>query len=474
MVEPIAVDGEALATVEEFNIKHSALFARDYLGLKPASQAILEQGPDYYPAPDSIDEKIKTLYLSVNEKKGEITPKSHLGHSDKFQARGVVREFDAQKVLDAITVGMIPNARLELQILSLFQQLKIKAENWSQKRLSLHKNKITSDMKTAQLLKLLRESDSRFKDIKGTAGQLRAVHSVFVEEGNTRGSMSGLTSQDVDFIVRDDQTVNTVIVLPISKSMKDDVYAGFLLNHLPVPQRHEGNGLTIDAPSFNLPPEVKTQQEIKRFIADKFHVLPHMVTKMGESYYSHVGMTPQRIHPYAVAAPPAWYKDPNTHCMPMWQLGMMYKSIKKSPHFLTLIGRSIKYFSQDIRIEHKLQAKAIVKERFEGAQPDWGIPLTYENVDIAMPKKAPAPDIAAEALPKAAPAKKTEQKPKAFHSLENETLDAKQDAKAETKEELNLHKENAPDLHASFEAEFEEFIKVLEKETETSPKPEKW
>jgi len=38
----------------------------------------------------------------------------------------------------------------------------------------------------------------------------------------------------------------------------------------------------------------------------------------------------------------------------------------------------------------------------------------------------------------------------------------------------DVKKESAPDLNASFEQEFEEFMQVLEQEIENAPRPEKW
>ena len=481
MVEAIAVDGEAMATMEAFDAKHSALFARDYLGLKPKNNAVMEHGPDYYPAPDYIDEIIKTFYLNVNEKKGEITPKSNLGHSDKFQAKGVVREIDAQQVLNAITVGMIPNARLELQILSLFDHLNLKAETWSDKRLNLEKSKINDKLKVKDLLSMMADQDDRFKDIKGNAGQLRAVHSVFVEEGASRGAMSGLTSQDVDFVVRNDQTVNTVVVLPMTKDLKGEVHAGVDLKYLPIPQRHEGNGLTISAPSFDLPPEVTNQKQIKRYIADKFKISPNMVLKMGESYYSHVGMTPQRIHPYAIAAPAKAMKYATTKFIPFYQMALLQKFLSKEPHFMTAIARAYRYFNDDIRFDAKLQAKQIVKQRFEGVKPDWGIPLSYESVDVAKrkgikpfgPDQADLAAVEAEQTVKKAPPKLSG---KATVKAKEHDAKIDIDAVIDIAPQNDLKTEGAPDLGESFDAEFEAFLDLLEENNlnEDAPRPEKW
>lgn len=485
MVEAISVDGEALSTMEEFDVKHSVKFARDYLGLKPKASAILEHGPDYYPAPDYIDEKIKTFYLDVEEKKGEITPKNLHGHHEKFQAKGAIREMDAQQILNAITVGMIPNARLELQILSLFQHLSLKAETWSDKKIKLEAGKITEKMNLKKLLQTLYAKDDRFKPIKGTAGQLRPVHSVFVEEGASRGTMSGLSSQDVDFVVHDDQTINTVVVLPMTKDQKGEMHAGVNLKYLPIPQRHEGNGLSIAAPSFNLPPEVRTQKDIKRFIAEKMSVTVDMVIKMGESYYSHVGVTPQRIHPYAVAAPAHCFKDPGTKFIPFYQMALLQKFISKEPHFMTAIARAYRYFHDEMRFDAKLRTKAIVKQRFEMAQPDWGIPISYEPVSVAMRKRDVADVLDTQDLDRVIQDKS--HKVHASEELAAEEAKHREDLAKEEEKKKSANtpadkkdpkgkeaKAKAPDVHDDFVKEFEEFMDVLEAEIQNAPRPEKW
>jgi len=69
-----------------------------------------------------------------------------------------------------------------------------------------------------------------------------------------------------------------------------------------VPQRYEGNGLTIRAPSFSLPKDVTTVEQAKQFVADKFDTTPDNVRTLGESYFCHIGITPHRIFPFAVSS----------------------------------------------------------------------------------------------------------------------------------------------------------------------------
>jgi SAM-dependent methyltransferase len=487
MVEPISVDGEAISKMEAFDIKHTALFARDYLGLKPAPDAILEHGPDYYPAPDYIDEKIHTYYLNARKAKGAITPKDHAGMSEKFQAKGFIREIDAQQVLDAITVGMIPNARLELQILALFQHFKMKAETWTDKKLNLQINKLATPSDMSALLKSMSEPDERFKAVKGTAGQLRSIHSTFVEEGQSSGALSGLSAESVDFIVHDGETINTAVILPLTKDLKGDIHAGFNVKYMPVPQRHEGNGLTATAPTLNIPPEVVNNKQLKKFIADEYGIAVTSVFKMGESYFSHLGVTPRRIHPFAIAAPPEMMKDPDSHFIPFYQMMLLQRMLAKEPHFMTVLARSYRYFHEELQLEAKHDVKAILKKRFESLQPDWSLPIHYENMDLErehLDEQIEQHDHAREEEMERK--HKHDEEKRLRHQLEEEehkkaaqraaqsgVKQAKIDAeKAELLEKYKPKEDSQ--LTSSFESELEEFMDQFKDDLQHKPVPEKW
>lgn len=481
MIEPITVDGEALSSMEEFDVKHTVLFCRDYLGLKPEDGSVLEKGPDYYPAPDYIDERIFTFYLKVKHARGAIAPKSIIG-VEKFQAKGMVREMDAQQVLNAITVGMIPNARLEMQILSLFHHLNLKAETWTDKQLNLSVSKINKKADAKTILDIMGGDDRRFKEIKGTTGQLRPVHSTFVEEGQSRGSMSGLSAENVDFIVHDGKTINTAVVLPLTKDEKATVHAGVVMNFLPVPQRHEGNGFMVSAPSFNVPPEVTNLKLMKKFLADQFGVTPNKIIKLGESYFTHVGLTPHRIHPYAVAAPAEAMKGPDTKFLPFYQLMLLQRFISKEPHFMIAIARAYRYFHDEIRLDAKRQVKQILKQRFEGNQPDWSIPLSYESLDVLKKKSQEKLAVAAAQQKqihleeKRIEAQKAQQK--AFHQQkieERAELQKQVEESRPAKAAPDYGAEDiSPEQEKEFEAELEAFIETVENDIDIVPRPEKW
>jgi hypothetical protein len=304
MIEAIAVDSHMVDDIKPDNVRDTARFARDYLGLKPAIGCGLEIGQTYYPAPDYIDERIQTRYLRIEDRDHSVQePRFISSDIEGFSTHGRLREMDAQTVLNAIAVGYIPNARLELQIMMLAEALNLQLESWADCPLVLPEEEppeSPADLKA--MAAAMAAKDSRYRPSRGSAGQIRTVQSIFVDEGRIEGGLRGLKSRDMEFVIPDDGTMNVAAVLPLNRhAISKELMVGLIADFLPVPQRYSGNGMTVRAPSFALPRDIKNIGEAKAFIADKFKVKPELVSRLGESYFCHIGVTPQRIFPFAVA-----------------------------------------------------------------------------------------------------------------------------------------------------------------------------
>lgn len=300
MIEAISVPADVVTGVEKGEQKEAVKFSMNYLGLKPAIAATLETGPGYYPAPDYIDEMVQTRYLRVMEHSGPVDPKTVMDDIQGFTSFGRIREVSAQSILDAIAVGLIPHARLELQILTLFDKLGIEAETWDECPLVLEESEPDTIFNAQNFARLKSDGDNRYKDVRGTVGQLRTVQSIFVDEGWVEGGVSGLASRDMEFVLPEDHTLNRAALLPLT-TKAGEIMVGFEVEYLPIPQRHEGNGLIIKAPCINLPRDITNLYQAKKYIADLCKIPPENVWRMGESYFCHSGMTPQRIFPFAIA-----------------------------------------------------------------------------------------------------------------------------------------------------------------------------
>lgn len=362
LTEAIAVDSHVLHSLNRDDLKETVLFARDWLGLKPSMDAKLEQGLCGYPAPDTIDEFIKSWYLRVEPREGKIDPKMLAEELRGFTTTGEVREVSAQSLLNAITVGLIPNARLELQIELLYERLGMDYQTWADCPLLLPEvePENVTDLKT--FMAQAAQPDSRFKAARGSAGTLRTINSVFVDEGRAESGMNSLASRSVEFVISEGNTPNVAVVIPLTKNaVSGEVMGSFITEYLPVPQRYQGNGMTMRAPSFPLPKEVTTLDTARRYIAEKFGVPVECVARMGESYFTHVGVTPQKVFPFAIAMPGKAMGQSGlgtvTSMVPLeyyrtMAMGMMFERVDMS--LLMSINRAYKRFCKDSDLGYNL------------------------------------------------------------------------------------------------------------------------
>lgn len=299
MTEAISVNTEIIGNITEGDVKGTLHFMRDIIGLKPLANKTLEVGPAFYPAPDFIDERIETRFIEVEKPKGPIEPRALPKDLAGFKAKGRIIELSAQSILNAISVGAIPNAQLELQIMALYEKIEQKPEAWIDSPLSLPEIDVPK-ANVRDLLRDLSRSDDRYKKARAPAGQWRMLQSVFVEEGHQNGTLTGLASRTIDFAISDENSENIAVVLPLVRNLSGEVMAGFVTEYLPVPQRHKGSGMTINAPSVPLPHHITNMDAARLYIADHFKVKPESVHKLGESFFCHIGVTPQRIYPFAI------------------------------------------------------------------------------------------------------------------------------------------------------------------------------
>lgn len=311
MTEAIAIPLPIYESIKPNDTKSTFNFARDFLGLKIIPGKNIEDGPGFYPAPDHIDERIQTKYLEAQTPDGPVKPRHILSDITGFSTQGKIVEVDAQRILNAIAIGLIPSSRLEIQILALYEKLEIPYESWAESPLNIQIEEPEQKSRLRDIVDKLAQHDTRFKDIRGTAGQLRTANSVFVDEGQVKGGIAGLASREMEFILHDDKSQNVAVILPLTRRNDGEVMAGIIEDYLPVPQRYKGNGYVVTCPSLPLPKEVTNFELARKYIADKFEVPVDCVSRMGESYYSHIGLTPQRIYPFAVstAGVKGWMKS---------------------------------------------------------------------------------------------------------------------------------------------------------------------
>ncbi len=305
LTEAIAVDTAVIQDIESRGAVAVQDFMKNPLGLKPSVGQSFVEGPAYFPNPRFIAERVETRFISVEPSKGRYIPAFVRDDIKGFASFGAIKPFDAQSVLNAISVGALPAGNLEMQLLMLFSMLEINATDWAETPLVLKEEEPIKDpVKISDILKKTETKDKRYREMRGNQGKIKIEKSIFVDEGmDPEGANKGLAARDVDFVVNEESGLNVAVILPLSKQHSGEVMAGVIIDYLPIPQRYNGDGQMISLPMLHLPKEIQNMDMAKKYIAEKFEIKLDQVSKMGEPYFSHVGMTPQRIFPFAINCP---------------------------------------------------------------------------------------------------------------------------------------------------------------------------
>ena len=375
LVEPITMNTVDMTDDIESNKDKIIAFADLYASLKVTKKDSLYVGAAWYPAPDRIDEAIEPVFMEVYDPERTTWPikgASNIG----FVEAGTIIELDAGDIIRASQVGLLPEPRLELHAFELMQRYGIAAPGWIGEKIPIPgASKLKDVGDPEEMLAELEETE--FETEKGKAKHLKAVRSTFVEEGKVGSAMRGLASKDVEFIVTDDGIENIAVVLPMTKGWDNSVMIAVEAQMLPVPQRVGGVGSMLTAPSFVLPKDVKTIEAAKIYIAGKFGVDPERVGQLGESYFTHIGVSPQRVYPFMIATD-GELRVTHRKYVHMKRLAWLWSFQRFSGDLLKLVARA----HMRLGAEHNL-----APERSPVSLKNKGFSLSTEKVEVEVPKE---------------------------------------------------------------------------------------
>jgi SAM-dependent methyltransferase len=273
-----------------------------------AAEAVgnVETGLTYYPSPGGIDEVVTSLFVEARAP----LPRHALSTAlSGFSTAGELREFDAQDLLRASHVGVLPEARLEMNLYTLMGRLGIRPDPYIGEEIALE-GPAAEGLQCAELDDLLAQPPATpWVQADLQSGYLRVVRSVFADQTEEEGRTTTLAEQELEFVLPRELSCNTVVGLPVVNAK--DVLVGLEMRQLPVPQLHEGNARILTAPAWRLGRQVTSLDQVKSVLADHFGVRVSAVTPLGAAYFPSAGITPERAYPFVVplskAAPGASY-----------------------------------------------------------------------------------------------------------------------------------------------------------------------
>jgi len=285
VVEPVAVADSGVQLAQKLAEK---------TGLTAAQMPALEEGLRYYPSPGMMDEIVGSVFAPVRPQGAD-----HIYAIDPavsgFSTSGDVRLYPAQDLLRASQVGLLPEARLELNIYALLRRLGQAPDKWLGAELPRMGR---TGIYHASLDALLEKQDAKtFVPTDDSAGYLDCHRSVFSD----RNAKTELARRELEFVLPAKASANVVSVAVLATDEEGEVSIGTERRRLPAPQLREGDAEILVLPAFRLPPAIASAEKAAEFVAAKFLQPRRFVSKLGEGYFSSLGMTPERIYPYAVA-----------------------------------------------------------------------------------------------------------------------------------------------------------------------------
>lgn len=374
LIEPITMNTVNMTDDIEENKDKIIAFVDLYASLKVTKKESLYVGATWYPAPDRIDEAIEPVFMEVYDPERTTWPIKNASNIGFVEA-GTIIELDAADIIRASQVGLLPEPRLELHVFELMQRFGIDPPGWIGEKIPIPgASKLKEVADPEEMLAALEAAD--FEEEKGKAKHLKAVRSTFVEEGRVGSAIRGLASKDVEFIVTDDGIENIAVVLPMTKGWDNSVMIGVEAQMLPVPQRIGGEGSMLTAPSFVLPKNIRTLDDAKQYIAGKFGVDPDRVGQLGESYFTHTGVSPQRVYPFMIATE-GEVRFTHRKYVHMRRIGALLNFQRFSGDLLKLIARA----HMRLGSEH-----GMAPERSPVGLKNKGFSLSTEKVEIETPK----------------------------------------------------------------------------------------
>ena len=132
-----------------------------------------------------------------------------------------------------------------------------------------------------------------------------------------------------------------------------------------------------------MPRSIRTIEDAKIFVGEQFGVGPDRVWKLGESYFTHTSMSPQRVYPFVVAA------EGKADGGPDWE----YHAMKK----LWILLYTFQCFSADLvkgmaRMQMQLGSEhAMSPERSPVALRQKDFELNTDKTQVSIPGQPHAP-----------------------------------------------------------------------------------
>ena len=250
----------------------------------------------YYTSPGAVNELVMACLVQVRPLASFAAT---FPNYTSFRSAGTVRELDAQQVLRACHVGGMFDARLEINVYRLLDQLKRGHGPWIGAPIKL----------TEQAFELESDGDVLRPSTRAAFEPCETpVESQFlsIREGTflERTQSGDVTSQVLfEYVVPQNLSFSAASAIPVVKTTRG-TYVGVELRDLPALQSFSESSSIVTVPSWRLPRSLKNVGELPAFLSAAMHrefgLTVRDVWELGGPYFSSPGVTPEAVYPFVV------------------------------------------------------------------------------------------------------------------------------------------------------------------------------
>ena len=275
-------------TISKTDMLETALAER--FGIESKQSEKPEQSLSYYTSPGGINERVTSYFIRLNSIKQESL--SLKNAYSGFKDNGSVHLYDAAQLLNTAHTGALVEARLELNIYRLFAKFGISLPQWLGEKIEIEETNINP---ATSLQDILTQVKQAYIPCDEKADFLCSQRACFAETDMKD------SREILEYVYPNQLSSNTLVTLPVCK-YQGEMYVGLELRDLPVPQSFSGNSFLLTAPAKRLPKSVETMFDLTTFLSQMNieGVSVKKYFKLGEKYFSSIGITTEQVYPYII------------------------------------------------------------------------------------------------------------------------------------------------------------------------------
>jgi SAM-dependent methyltransferase len=302
MIEPLAAapTGDWRSAVDEVLLVRA--------GFAPERIGAIQPSLSYYTAPAELDERVQSVHVEIKGLPEHDRPLNTCFSG--FSHDGSIRSHEALRLLPAIQVGMLAEARLELSLYSLLHRLGKSTGTWIGASFQPGECEVRTSRRIEEALAAARHYRV-FREVAEESGWMDVVRSEFHELELRDNRERVVARRELEFVVPNparsrDVSTNGATLLPVVRNTStSELFIGLQKltaqqSQFPAVQCREGYSGHVTVAGLRLPSSIAHAQAVPAWIARQTGVREGAVKKLGEGYFPSLGVLPNRVFPFVV------------------------------------------------------------------------------------------------------------------------------------------------------------------------------